>query len=381
MEDKLFEEQKKIIMNRIHDYEDKKRKNFKPIILVAAVLLIFMIPLFSNSSTSFGITQINANEYTLDLFGDKVHFKLYALMENQNKIPINDDMAYYKGFQKYFDVTSKFKIETIEIEGYLFLKMMQGDEVISYLYVDNYDEHTRSVNLIDREFSDFETEMREIIENVKAYPYDITLETERGPLVEENEKADELDETAREGYRWFKGMQVRVWSSEPIDEYEVVLYLDEEGKLDKVGHSIGRYSEDLPIQFKVAPSSYLGGEEEVNGVKISSYKYLFENVEGMAWLSAMKIDFGTLNPDDYEVEVKVNDTVVAMQWELIDENILYLASELLPFSANKESLNSGNEAIVPVKMHVQLFVVDKLNGDVLVEYEDYNSMSLAIECE
>lgn len=121
MKDKLIEEQKKIIMNRIQNYENKKRKNFKPMILVAAILLIFMMPLFSTSSSSFGITQINANEYTLNIFGDKVHFKFYALMENPNKILINDEMSYYEGFQKYFDLTSKFKLEPIEIEGYLFL--------------------------------------------------------------------------------------------------------------------------------------------------------------------------------------------------------------------------------------------------------------------
>ena len=49
MKDKLIEEQKKIIMNRIQNYENKKRKNFKPMILVAAILLIFMMPLFSTS--------------------------------------------------------------------------------------------------------------------------------------------------------------------------------------------------------------------------------------------------------------------------------------------------------------------------------------------
>ena len=50
MEDRFIEEQKKIIMNRIQKYEDKKRKNFKPMILVAAILLIFMMPLFSTYS-------------------------------------------------------------------------------------------------------------------------------------------------------------------------------------------------------------------------------------------------------------------------------------------------------------------------------------------
>ena len=90
MKDKLIEEQNKIIMNRIQNYENKKRKNFKPMILVAAILLIFMMPLFSTSSSSFGITQINANEYTLNIFGDKVHFKFYSWMENPNKILIND---------------------------------------------------------------------------------------------------------------------------------------------------------------------------------------------------------------------------------------------------------------------------------------------------
>lgn len=378
MEDKLLEEQKKIIMNRIETYENKKRKNFKPMILVAAVLLIFMIPLFSTSSTSFRITQINANEYTLNIFGDKVHFKFYALMENPNKILINDEMSYYEGFQKYFDLTSKFKLEPIEIEGYLFLKMMKGNEVTSYLYVDNYDEHTRSVQLIDREFSNFESEMREIIENVKTYPYEITLETERGPVVEENEKAEELDETAREAYRWFKEMQIRVWSSEPIDEYEVVIYLDEAGNMINTGHVIGRYSEELGVDFAVNPTGTLSGHDEVNGVKISSYKYLFDEMDGIPWMAAMKIDFGNLNPDDYEVRLNINEEIVSLQWSLKDEGILYLASEFMPLNQRTENIEGQNESTVPVGMHVELLIVDKLTGEVLVNYSDYNSMGPTI---
>lgn len=58
MKDKLIEEQKKIIMNRIQNYENKKRKNFKPMILVAAVLLIFMMPLFSTSSSSLELRKL-----------------------------------------------------------------------------------------------------------------------------------------------------------------------------------------------------------------------------------------------------------------------------------------------------------------------------------
>lgn len=233
MEDKLLEEQKKLIMNRIQSYEMKQVKNrkYKPMILVAAVLLIFMMPLFSNSSSSFRITQISANEYTLNLFGDKVHFKLYALVENPKKIPINDDMAYYEGFQKYFDVTSKFKLEPIDIDGNLFLKMMRGQEVVSYFYVGNYDEHTRSVNRIEREFSDFESEMGEIIEHVKAYPYDVTIESDGWFTVAANKEAHQLSDEAVEDYLWFKDMQVRLWSSDPIDSYEAVIYLDEAGHI------------------------------------------------------------------------------------------------------------------------------------------------------
>ena len=377
MEDKLLEEQKKIIMNRIHDYENKKNKSFKPVILVAAILLIVMMPLFSNYSSSFGITQISANEYTLNLFGDKVHFKLYALVENPNKITINDDMAYYEGFQKYFDVTSKFKLEPIDIDGYLFLKMMQGKEVISYLYVDNYDEHTRSVNRIEREFSDFESEMREIIENVKAYPYDMTIESDGWCIVEANKEAHALSDEALDDYLWFKDMQLRLWSSDPIDSYEAVVYLDEVGQIINSGHIIGQYGEEFPVDFKVKHSSTLSGNDEVNGLKISSYKYLFEEMEQMQWLSAMKLDFGELNPDDYDVQVKINEEVVSLQWLLKDENTLYIASSFIPLYEKAVEVESQGEATVPVSMRVELSIVDKVTGEILVDYSDYNSMSPA----
>lgn len=380
MEDKLIEEQKKIIMNRIETYENKKSKKFKPLILVAAVLLIFLMPLFSTSSTSFGITQINANEYTLNIFGDKVHFKFYALMENPNEIPINDEMSYYEGFQKYFDLTSKFKLEPIEIEGYLFLKMMKGDEVVKYLYVDNYDEHTRSVQQIDREFSDFEREMRVIVENVKAYPYEITIESDGWCKVEANQNAWELNEKELEDYLWFKEMQLRVWSSNPIDSYEVVIYLDEAENMINTGHVIGRYSEDLPIKFKMN-SPILSAHDEINGINISTYKYLFEEMEEMPWLCAMKIDFLKLNVHDYEVEVKVNDEVVEMQWELVDDNSLYLASDYFPLNEGQLGIYDDGSTEILVKMHLEIVVVDKFNGEVLVEYENYDSMSPTIYVE
>ena len=378
MKDQLIEEQKKIIMNRIQNYENKKRKNFKPMILVAAILLIFMMPLFSTSSSSFGITQINANEYTLNIFGDKVHFKFYALMENPNKILINDETSYYEGFQKYFDLTSKFKLEPIEIEGYLFLKMMKGNEVISYLYVDNYDEHTRSVQMIDRKFSNFESEIREIIENVKVYPYEITIESDGWCRVEANQDAWALSEKELEDYLWFKEMQLRVWSSEPIDEYEVVIYLDEAGKMINTGHVIGRYSEELGVDFAVNPTGTLSGHDEVNGLKIASYKYLFEEMDGIPWVAAMKIDFGHLNPDDYEVRLNINDEIVSLQWSLKDEGILYLASEFMPLNQRTENIGGQNESTVPVEMYVELLIVDKLTGEVLVNYSDYNSMGPTI---
>lgn len=374
MEDRFIEEQKKIIMNRIQKYEDKKRKNFKPMILVAAILLIFMMPLFSNSSTSFGITQISANEYTLNIFGDKVHFKFYVLTENQNKIPVNDEMSYYEGFQKYFDITAKFKLEPIEMDGYLFLKLMKGDEVVKYLYVDNYDEHTRSIQLIERKFSDFESEMGDIIETVKAYPYEVTLETERGPLIEENKKSYELDDQAIEGYRWFKEMQLRVWSSDPIDEYEFVLYIDGEGDTISIGHVIGQSSEVLPVDFKVKPTGTLSGYEEINGVKVSSYKYLFEEIEGIPWVSGMKIDFGDLNPDDYELQVEINKEVVPMQWELKDHHIVYLTSEFLPLNETVILDENQNEVDIWIDMRIEVLIVDKVTGEVLVDYSDYNSM-------
>lgn len=383
MEDKLLEEQKKLIMNRIQSYEMKQVKNrkYKPMILVAAVLLIFMMPLFSNSSSSFRITQISANEYTLNLFGDKVHFKLYALAENPNKISINDDMAYYEGFQKYFDVTSKFKLEPIDIDGYLFLKMLQGEEVVSYFYVDNYDEHTRSFNRIEREFSDFESEMREIIENVKAYPYDVTIESDGWCIVEANKEAHQLSDEALEDYLWFKDMQLRLWSSDPIDSYEAVVYLDEARQIINSGHIIGQYGEEFPVDFNVKPSSTLSGNDEVNGLKISSYKYLFEEMEEMPWLSAMKIDFGTLNPDDYEVQVKVNEEVVPLQWWTKDENTLYMASDFIPLNLEVIEIEGQDEVDFTVSMRVELSIVDKVTNEILVDYGDYHSMLPAVHKE
>ena len=383
LDQEMIKQQKTIIMNRIQSYETKQVRNrkYKPMILVAAVLLIFMMPIFLNSSSSFGITQISANEYTLHLFGDKVHFTLYALVENPNKIPINDDMAYYEGFQKYFDVTSKFKLEPIDIDGYLFLKMMQGKEVISYLYVDNYDEHTRSVNRIEREFSDFESEMREIIDNVKAYPYEMMIESDGWCAVEANKEAHELSDEALEDYLWFKDMQLRLWAADPIDSYEAVLYLDEAGQIINSGHVIGQYGEEFPVDFNVKPSSTLSGNDEVNGLKISSYKYLFEEMEEMQWLSAMKIDFGTLNPDDYEVQVKVNEEIVPLQWWTKDENTLYMASDFIPLNLEFIEIKGQDEVDFTVSMRVELSIMDKVTGEILVDYGDYHSMLPSIHKE
>ena len=187
-----------------------------------------------------------------------------------------------------------------------------------------------------------------------------------------------MSEKELEDYLWFKEMQLRVWSSEPIDEYEVVIYLDEAGKMINTGHVIGRYSEELGVDFAVNPTGTLSGHDEVNGLKIASYKYLFEEMDGIPWVAAMKIDFGHLNPDDYEVRLNINDEIVSLQWSLKDEGILYLASEFMPLNQRTENIGGQNESTVPVEMYVELLIVDKLTGEVLVNYSDYNSMGPTI---
>ena len=97
----------------------------------------------------------------------------------------------------------------------------------------------------------------------------------------------------------------------------------------------------------------------------------------MQWLSAMKIDFGELNPDDYDVQVKINEEVVSLQWLLKDENTLYIASSFIPLYEKAVEVESQGEATVPVSMRVELSIVDKVTGEILVDYSDYNSMSPA----
>lgn len=101
----------------------------------------------------------------------------------------------------------------------------------------------------------------------------------------------------------------------------------------------------------------------------------------MQWLSVMKIDFGTLNPHDYEVQVKVNEEVIPLQGWIKDENTRYIASNFIPLNVEVVEDENQDEATVPVSMRVELLIVDKVTNEILVDYSNYQSMLPAVHKE
>ena len=86
----------KLIMDRIDNYEKQKRLTvhmIKSLTAIAAVAILFLLPLFSNDDGSYGVTRISANEYRLNVFGEEIYFNLHGYVENPNLIQLTDEFS------------------------------------------------------------------------------------------------------------------------------------------------------------------------------------------------------------------------------------------------------------------------------------------------
>ncbi|MGL4373210.1 MAG: hypothetical protein ACRCS6_05460, partial [Turicibacter sp.] len=323
------------IMGRIHEFEQKKqkRRKYQSIGFALAVVLLVFLPFSYPQQSLYGISKISANEYKLNVFGDEIYFNLFALVENPNRISFNEEMDTYVGFQKYFDVTSKLSVEMIEINGYIFLEVMKDEEVIDYLYVSNYDEKNLTVRSMEREFTDFKAEMTEVIELVERYPFELEIENDYCVRVNPSSERSNLSEEEIKRYEWFRELQGGVCSSNPITEYEYMMYFDgtvsDIGNLLEVSGSIGRRyditKDDFPVAFKtLVPTQTFGTTREDKGISIKSTSFVFQDEKSALGATGLRIELGEYEFEDVAIEIILNGEEVKDSLLIEEADIVWL---------------------------------------------------------
>ena len=375
------------IMNRIETYETKKQKlkMMKPITLVVAVALLVLIPIFSNENPGYKITQISANEYHLNIFGDDVYFNLYAFVENPNRIQITENIYTYENQVKYFDVTSQLEVKTIEIEDQLFLAIAKKDnsDILKYYYVNNDVEESRGLVPIDREFHHFEQEMSDVLKLEKKYPM-ISYVDSSGICTQYqlNEKANELTSEQLEDYEWLQSIKNQVFcSTGGINSIKYVLQFN--GTVDEIGEVIPEKSmiysgggvgaptfDPVEIENKKLITTNTSGIDWVDGMHVMINRYYYEGEVEPEELLTLNIDFQQLNSTDYDIEVMFDEKPVEILYQKNEDNKVYMISDFLKNISEYrlEEIDEGEPKLYEVfDKTISIIVKDKKTGKVIQE--------------
>lgn len=375
------------IMNRIETYETKKQKlkMMKPITLVVAVALLVLIPIFSNDTPGYKMTQISANEYHLNIFGDDVYFNLYAFVENPNRIQITENIYTYENQVKYFDVTSQLEVKTIEIEDQLFLAVSKkgNDDVLKYYYVNNAVENSRGLVPIDREFHHFEQEMSDILKLEKKYPM-IPYIDGSGICTQYklNEKANELTPEQLENYEWLQSIKNQVFcSTGGINSIKYVLQFN--GTVDEIGEVIPEKSmihsgggvgaptfDPVEIENKKLITTNTSGIDWVDDMHVMINRYYYEGEVEPEELLTLTIDFQQLNSTDYDIEVMFDEKPVEILYQKNEDNKVYMISDFLKNISEYrlEEIDEGEPKLYEVfDKTISIIVKDKKTGKVIQE--------------
>lgn len=375
------------IMNRIETYETKKQKlkMMKPITLVVAVALLVLIPIFSNENPGYKITQISANEYHLNIFGDDVYFNLYAFVENPNRIQITENIYTYENQVKYFDVTSQLEVKTIEIEDQLFLAIAKKDnsDILKYYYVNNDVEESRGLVPIDREFHHFEQEMSDVLKLEKKYPM-ISYVDSSGICTQYqlNEKANELTSEQLEDYEWLQSIKNQVFcSTGGINSIKYVLQFN--GTVDEIGEVIPEKSmiysgggvgaptfDPVEIENKKLITTNTSGIDWVDDMHVMINRYYYEGEVEPEELLTLNIDFQQLNSTDYDIEVMFDEKPVEILYQKNEDNKVYMISDFLKNISEYrlEEVDEGEPKLYEVfDKTISIIVKDKKTGKVIQE--------------
>lgn len=375
------------IMNRIETYETKKQKlkMMKPITLVVAVALLVLIPIFLNENPGYKITQISANEYHLNIFGDDVYFNLYAFVENPNRIQITENIYTYENQVKYFDVTSQLEVKTIEIEDQLFLAIAKKDnsDILKYYYVNNDVEESRGLVPIDREFHHFEQEMSDVLKLEKKYPM-ISYVDSSGICTQYqlNEKANELTSEQLEDYEWLQSIKNQVFcSTGGINSIKYVLQFN--GTVDEIGEVIPEKSmiysgggvgaptfDPVEIENKKLITTNTSGIDWVDGMHVMINRYYYEGEVEPEELLTLNIDFQQLNSTDYDIEVMFDEKPVEILYQKNEDNKVYMISDFLKNISEYrlEEVDEGEPKLYEVfDKTISIIVKDKKTGKVIQE--------------
>ena len=375
------------IMNRIETYETKKQKlkMMKPITLVVAVALLVLIPIFLNENPGYKITQISANEYHLNIFGDDVYFNLYAFVENPNRIQITENIYTYENQVKYFDVTSQLEVKTIEIEDQLFLAIAKKDnsDILKYYYVNNDVEESRGLVPIDREFHHFEQEMSDVLKLEKKYPM-ISYVDSSGICTQYqlNEKANELTSEQLEDYEWLQSIKNQVFcSTGGINSIKYVLQFN--GTVDEIGEVIPEKSmiysgggvgaptfDPVEIENKKLITTNTSGIDWVDDMHVMINRYYYEGEVEPEELLTLNIDFQQLNSTDYDIEVMFDEKPVEILYQKNEDNKVYMISDFLKNISEYrlEEIDEGEPKLYEVfDKTISIIVKDKKTGKVIQE--------------
>lgn len=382
-----IDQEVKEIMNRIDNYENKKKKTkfIKPLVAVAAIAILFLLPLFSNHDNSYGITRINANEYRLNIFGDHVYFNLYAFVENPDQIQVTEDIYTYENNIKYFDVTEQLEVNTLEVEDYLFLTVSKKgeDEILKYYFINNLVENSRGIVPLDREFNDFEQEMSQVLQLEKQYPMEAYVD-ESGLCTQYNlnEKASELTPEEREDYQWLQSLKNQVFcSTGGVNSVLYVLQFD--GTVDEIGEMIPEKSmvhsgggpgapTFEPVEFKNKKIITLGRTPAYDGedISIGISRYFFKGeVESEAILT-LDFDFHQLNPEDYEIEITFDEKPVNLLYEEQNESKVYMISDSLTNVSTyqmEENFKGELQLYEVFGKEIWIKIKDKKTGEIIQE--------------
>lgn len=375
------------IMNRIETYETKKQKlkMMKPITLVVAVALLVLIPIFSNENPGYKMTQISANEYHLNIFGDDVYFNLYAFVENPNRIQVSDNIYTYDNQIKYFDVTSQLEVKTVEIENQLFLAVSKkgNDDVLKYYYVNNAVENSRGLVPIDREFHHFEQEMSDVLKLEKKYPM-IPYIDGSGICTQYklNEKANDLTPEQLENYEWLQSIKNQVFcSTGGINSIKYVLQFN--GTVDEIGEVIPEKSmiysgggvgaptfDPVEIENKKLITTNTSGIDWVDDMHVMINRYYYEGEVEPEELLTLNIDFQQLNSTDYDIEVMFDEKPVEILYQKNEDNKVYMISDFLKNISEYrlEEIDEGEPKLYEVfDKTISIIVKDKKTGKVIQE--------------
>ena len=387
----------KLIMDRIDNYEKQKRLTvhmIKSLTAIAAVAILFLLPLFSNDDGSYGVTRISANEYRLNVFGEEIYFNIHGYVENPNLIQLTDDIYTYENQVKYLDVTSQIEVDMIEVEDYLFLTLSQNDKILDYLLVNNISkkgfvsETTIGLARVNREFTNFNEEMKEIIELTKNYPFEVNKDKVCTELTA-NEKVNELSQEDLEDYKWFLSLRNEgACMTSLVKSIDYIVYLD--GTVNNIGDIIPQESEiyvnsnpkiESSFPIKIEDKGMIFSWPTIHKRQGISIKFFddysfdddisFEGNSLIAVLLGLEIDFNDLNPDEYEIDVLVDGATLDFMFEKVNQSTMYLISEVFTEEAE------GDDEIKTINKPIEIIITDKKSTNEVVRVKDNLNWSIS----